>query len=51
VVFFVIVVSQIGPFWRFIGHLEGDLTSKRGQIFVGSWDSIIEPKNYINQAL
>jgi hypothetical protein len=27
------------------------LTPKRGQIYVGSWDSITEPKNYINQAL
>jgi hypothetical protein len=49
--YFVIVFSQIGPFWRFLVLLEGDLTPKRGQIYVGSWDSITEPKNYINQAL
>jgi hypothetical protein len=45
-----IVLAQIGHFWRFLGHLEGDLIPKRGQIFVGSWASITEPKNYINQA-
>jgi hypothetical protein len=48
---FVIVFSQIGPFWIFLGHLEGDLTPKRGQIFVGSWAFINNPKNYINEAL
>jgi hypothetical protein len=47
---FAIVLAQIGHFWRFLGHLEGDLIPKRGQIFVGSWASLTEPKNYINQA-
>jgi hypothetical protein len=48
---FVIVFAQIGHFWRFFAHLEGDLTPKRGQIFVGSWAFITDPKNYINQAI
>jgi hypothetical protein len=42
-------LAQIGRFWRFRGHLEGDLIPKRGQIFVGSWASSNEPKKYINQ--
>jgi hypothetical protein len=45
-----IVLAQIGGFWRFLGHLEGDLIPKRGQIFVESWASLTNPKNYINQA-
>jgi hypothetical protein len=49
--YFVVVLAQIGPFWRFLGHLEGHLIPKRGQIFVGIWASITDPKNYINQAL
>jgi hypothetical protein len=37
-------------FLGLFGHLEGDWIPKRGQIFKGSWDSLFEPKKYINQA-
>jgi hypothetical protein len=43
--FLPIVLAQIGRFWRFLGHLEGDLIPKRGHIFLGSWASPNDPNN------
>jgi hypothetical protein len=38
--------AQISLFLGYFGHLKGDLIPTRGQIFRGSWDSLVGPKYY-----